>query len=128
MGQPTLKECRQKTAEYLIANDGLTSEFDMSINDISMEKIKAMKRECGTCFLGKINLYDGDSYKLVEYTGQKIHAFEYCFCLPCYDEQIEKMIDERNKAPYTDTTHDGKRIKLIVDRIQQLNGHHLLWS
>jgi hypothetical protein len=122
----TLKECSRATMRYLIENNG-TSEFNMVINDISRETIKAMKRENGTCYLGKINLYDDDSFKLVEYTGQKVFNFEYAFCLPCYDERIEQMIDERSKAPYNNK-EDLKRIEAISERIQQLNGDYLFWS
>jgi hypothetical protein len=122
----TLKECRQATTKYLIENNG-TSEFDMVINDISRETIKAMKRENETCHLGKINLNDDDSSKLVKYTGQKVFNFEYDFCLPCYDEQIEQMIDERSKAPYN-SKEDLKRIEKVTERIQQLNGCFLFWS
>lgn len=129
--KPTLKECSKKTTEYLVTHEGLTSEFDQSINDISRETIKAMKRESGVCYLGKINLYDDDRkkpYKLTEYTGQRIYNFEYCFCLPCYDEVIERMIEERDKAPYTGTAEDCRRVEAIADRVQQIGGKHLFWS
>ena len=126
----SLKECSQAITKYLIGNEG-TSEFDKSINDISRETIKAMKRETGTCYLGKINLFGDERktpYKLVNYTRQKIYNFEYCFCLPCYDKQIEQMIDERDKAPYTGTADDCKKVEAITNRVQQLNGKHLFWS
>jgi hypothetical protein len=128
--KPTLKECSELTTKYLITHGG-TSEFNKLINDVSRETIKAMKRECGTCYLGKINLYDNDRkkpYKLVKYTGQKIYNFEYCFCLPCYDEEVERMIEERDKAPYTGTAEDSRRVEAITERVQQIGGKHLFWS
>lgn len=126
----SLKELSQKTGEYLIENQG-TSEFDMSINDISRQVIEAMKAEYGTCFLGKINLYGEErkkEYKLVEYTGQMVYNFEYGFCLPCYDSELERMINERDKAEYTGTSDDMKRVSAIVDRIYSLNGKNLFWA
>lgn len=126
----SLKELSEKTSAYLIENEG-TSEFDMSINDISREVIAAMKAEYGTCFLGKVNLYGEErkkEYKLVEYTGQMVYNFEYGFCLPCYDAELERMINERDKAEYTGTSDDSKRVSAIVDRIYSLNGKNLFWS
>jgi hypothetical protein len=127
---PTLKVLKESTSNYLRVNDG-TSEFDQSINDISRLTIKAMKKEYGTCYLGKINLYGDErkeKYKLVEYTGQTIYNFDFCFCIPVYDEEIETLIDNRDKAPYTDTKGDIELINHILKRIVELNGINLFWS
>ena len=127
----TLKQCKQEKTEYLIQNEGMTSEFDMSINDISRNIIKAMKREQGVCFLGNVNLYGdnrGKPFKLTEYTGQKIYNFVYDFCLPCHDTQIEKMITDRDQTQYTGTKDDCVMVSAIMNRIEQLNGINLLWS
>lgn len=37
-------------------SNGGTSEFDLSINDISRARIEAFRRERGACFLSNINL------------------------------------------------------------------------
>lgn len=127
----TLQQCRNETANYLVRNDCMTTEFDKSINDISRDTIAAMKNENGACFLGKINLYDDERkkpYTLVEYTGQKVYNFEYDFCLPCHDRQIETMIEERDKAPYTGTAGDRSLVEGIINRINELNGRNLIWS
>ena len=126
----TLVECFKETTNYLIENQG-TSEFDMSINDISRETIQAMKNEFGTCFLGKINLYGeerGKEYKLVEYTGQKVYNFEYTFCMPVHDTELERMITERDHTPYTGTKDDYIRIEAITKRIYSVGGENLFWS
>lgn len=130
MATKTLKELSKETSSYLNFYQG-TSEFDKSINDISREKIKAMKKEHGICFVGKFNLYGDErkkDYKLTEYTGQKIYNFEYTFCIPCHDSQIEKLITERDRAEYTGSRDDFKRIDMIMDRIEELGGLNLFWS
>ena len=126
----TVKELSKETNDYLRANKG-TSEFDMSINDISRQIVESMKNEKDVCFLGNINLYGEDrkkEFKLTEYTGQKIYNFDYSFCLPCYDAEAERMINERNKAPYTGTSDDSVRIEAITERIYSLGGKYLFWA
>jgi hypothetical protein len=126
----TVKELSNETNNYLRYNEG-TSEFDMSINDISRATIAAMKNESGVCYVGKINLYDEErkkEYKLVEYTGQKVYNFEYAFCLPCYDAELERMINERDKATYTGSTADMIRVKAITERIYAVGGKYLFWA
>lgn len=127
----TLKELSTMTTNYLVHHGGWTTEFDKSINDISRAKIKAMNNEHGQCFLGKVNLYDderGKDYKLTEYKGQKIYNFDYAFCIPCHDSQLEEMITERDREPYTGSKNDSKRIDQIMNRIEELGGHNLVWS
>lgn len=126
----TLEQLSNDTFNYLHENQGV-SEFDMSINDISRETIEAMKRENGVCFLGKINLYGKEresEYKLTEYTGQLICNFEYEFCLPCNDSELEKMINNRDKVEYEGTTKDYGRVIAITNRIHAVGGRNLFWS
>lgn len=126
----TLAELSKETTNYLAMNEG-TSEFDMSINNISRTVIQAMKEEKGNCFLGKINLYGEErekEYKLIEYTGQMVYNFEYAFCIPCYDTELERMINERNKAEYTGTKDDSIRVKKIMERINEIGGEYLFWA
>jgi len=126
----TISELKQETTQYLKENDWLTSEFDMSINDISRAKIEAMKKEYGSCWIGKINLYgeERNKPKLTEWTGQKIYNFDCSFCIPCYDKELEDMIDKRDKSKYTGTKNDMAVIKQIGDRIDALNGLNLFWA
>lgn len=126
----TLKELSNDTFNYLNENQGV-SEFDKSINDISREIIFAMKQEKGTCFLGKINLYGEErekDYKLIEFKGQKICNFSYEFCLPCYDSELENMINKRDKAEYEGTDKDFVMVTAITERIHKLGGRNLFWS
>jgi hypothetical protein len=126
----TLKQLSNDVFNYLSNNEGV-SELDKSINDISRDIINAMKDKYGICFLGKINLYGKErekDYKLVEYVGQKIYNFDYEFCLPCYDAELEKMINDRDKAEYEGTGKDYKLVTAITERIYELDGRNLFWS
>ena len=134
----------KSTTNYLVANDGMTSEFDMSINDISRDKADAMYRENNrVCYLGKINLYGNErkkEFKLVKYTPEKKHEtltedersfiynFEFAFCLPVYDAELERMINDRDNAPYNGTSQDSVLVGKIMDRITVLKGVNLFWS
>ena len=125
----TIAELTAETAVYLQRNQG-TSEFDMSINDISREKINALKNHYGTAYLGRINRYEEDKGKpyLVEYTGQQVYNFEYGFVIPSYDEELIDLIRKRELSPYKGTQKDKIMIDAIFQRIADLKGLHLLWS
>ena len=126
----TMNELKQESTDYIIENKG-TSEFDMSINDISRMQIEAMKREIGQCWLGKINLYGDErkkEYHLIPYSGQMVYNFEYDFCLPVNDDIIQYMIQDRDRTLYTGTTDDYKRIDKIQNRIDELGGELLFRS
>lgn len=114
----SLKECKIKSGEYLRLYDGFPTEYDMSCNDISRDTITAMKKECGSCFLGKINLSEGDK-PLTEYTGQKIYNFQCDFIIPVHNTEIEQMI-------INDRTNI--KVKDIIDRVYDVDGTVLIWS
>lgn len=126
----TLEQLSNDVFNYLSENEGV-SEFDKSINDISRDTIIAMKEKHGVCFLGKINLYGEErekDYKLVEFTGQKIYNFGFEFCLPCYDAELETMINDRDKSEYEGTGKDFKMVTAITERIYKIGGRNLFWS
>lgn len=126
----TLKQLSNDVFNYLSENEGV-SEFDKSINDISRDTIVAMKEKRDVCFLGKINLYGEErekDYKLIEYVGQKIYNFDFEFCLPCYDTELETMINNRDKSEYEGTGKDYELVTAITERIYKLGGRNLFWS
>jgi len=130
----SLKELDFYTGEYLNLhrNNGGTSEFDTSINDISRAKIKRFKQERGACFLGKINLYDEArknlDVKLVPYEGQDIYNFQYCFILPCHDEEIIELIKDHNRGGEFNSKLILERINKITQRVLELKGDFLVWA
>jgi len=119
------------TGKYLQRNGGWPSEFDCEINDISRAKIDAALELWGTCYLGKVNLYNdarGKPYHLTPYTGQQVYNFEYSFIVPVRDRDLERLIEERDRAPYTGTTEDFHRIEEIHALIEKLGGVQLIWA
>lgn len=127
-----LKELNKLSAEYLKLHwqNGGTSEFDQSINEISRAKITALKNELGDCWLFKINRYDEDRNKpyLVQFKGQKIYNFEYAAAVPVYNKELLSLLVEYcHNSGFKEGTIWGK-IEAIQDKIQELNGINLIWS
>jgi len=120
-------------------NDCITPlEADDRLNDSSRELITAMQREQDEpVWLGNINLHGKD--RTVEkggegndpmwwWDGSLVYNFGCAFVVPCDDEQLRQMILDRDRAEYTGTKDDMVRVEAIHARIEELGGHHLVWS
>jgi hypothetical protein len=118
---------KEMTSRYVgnFMND--IGEGDCFLNDMSRKIIQAYKDEAGQAWLGRINLY-GKTYRLTEFIGQMVYNFEYCYVLPIHDDQIEQMVQDREKAEYTGTKEDAERLTRIFERIEELGGTLLHWS
>jgi hypothetical protein len=120
-----LKEANQAYAQSF-------TEADDNLNNAQRRLINAMAEEHGTVFLGNINLYNEDRGKLPEFRSypdeKPIYNFAACFVIPTNDDQLAKMILERDLASNNGTKEDMKRIDQIFARIKELNGHILTWS
>lgn len=113
-------------------SNGGTSEFDLSINDISRARIEAFRRERGACFLGNINLQgrerDNPDYRFTPYTGQLVHNSEFTLVLPTEDETLRTLIVGHNRSRKTRDSHDAwQRIQQITARVQKIGGIFLTW-
>lgn len=114
-------------------SNGGTSEFDLSINDISRARIEAFRRERGACFLGNINLQgrerDNPDYRFTPYTGQLVHNSEFTLALPIEDETLRALIVGHNRTCKTRDSHDSwQRIQQITARVQEIGGITLTWA
>ena len=110
---------------------GSTSEFEPQTNRLSRAIIRAFRREHGTAWLGRINLY-GDQRGnrdaiLNEYQRGMVYNFQCSFIVPEHDQELEQMILDRDNAEYTGTKDDCARIDAIFAKIDTLNGLHLHW-
>jgi hypothetical protein len=129
-----LQELKQESRAYhvLHADNGGSSEFDMSINDISRAKIQAVSEIWTEVWLGNVNLYGDDRHGgkpiMTKWEGDLVYNFEYAFCIPGHDAELEQMIRDRDDAEYTGTRDDYKRIDAIFARIEKLGGETLSWS
>ena len=128
----TLSQLSKKTSDYIKThwNNGGTSEFDKSINDISRATIDAMKKELGDCWLFKINRHPEDKDKpfMVQYTGQKVYNFEYSAIVPCYDKKLEELLIENSKVLLGEPCRVTRLLLAIEERIYSLKGMYLIWS
>lgn len=129
---PCIADLNKASTDYLRLhwNNGGTSEFDMRINDISREKIKAMEREYGEAWIVKVNRYYYNNTlapALTPYTGQKIYNFDGAAVIPCYSQQLVQLIASYQQQPFNSKkTMDS--IKEIFELIYQLNGLILIWA
>ncbi len=125
--QYTLEELKKLTNEYIITHrdNGGSSEFDKSINNISRALIRKFHETNGSCFLGKIHqrkkLTEGEKAKLIPYSGQLVYNFEYDFTLSQEDECLIDLLTICNNNISNET------INSIFDRIKELGGMHLFW-
>ena len=121
----TLKQLKYSAGEYLLRNRG-TSEFDMSINDISREMLDAARREWGKVYLYNVNLYKDTPRDWTEYTGQKVYNFEYRIMSPVPDQELKEMILQRDQSPRL--RGDMPRLNEIFDRIKFIGAEVLNWA
>jgi hypothetical protein len=121
----TLEQLNTIENNYIRQCGGVCTEGDWKQNTISRNKARAMKRQYGKCFLGKINLYNKTDTILKEYNRGMIYNFGADFILPEYNAEIENMIKEYNNQPYSSKIIQD--IKKIINKIESLNGINLLW-
>lgn len=113
--------------------DGWPVEADHDLNDAHRALVDAMaKAHGGECWLGRINLYGaerhGASPYLWKWDGTLVRNFSCAFAVPRHDAELERLIRERDDAPYITTAADAVRVDAIFDRITALGGHHLFWT
>ena len=130
----SLEELKQEATDYFLLHrmNGGSSEFDMSINDISRATIHVFHQRHGQCYLGKVNLYDKEwaepDFQFIAYEGQMIYNFECDFVLPCLDEELRLLIIEHNRPTHTfDSAHTWSGVQRIFARIEELGGVSLTW-
>jgi len=116
----------------ILEGDGWPVEADERLNDSCRGVIEAMAEELGECWLGSINLYGEERHGAKPYiwkwTGDLVRNFECSFVVPAYDAELERLIRERDDAPYTGARDDAARIGVIMDRIAAVGGAHLYWT
>ena len=125
------KRLTDAVCKGLRLGDGCLPECYTPVNDASRAMVHAMLQDHGQAWLGKINLHSDDDRRRIMWQhepDETIFTFGAAFVLPCYDAELERLIRERDEAPYTGTRDDAKRIDPILQRIVAIGGVHLSWS
>lgn len=114
----TLEQLNTIENNYILQHGGILNitEGNWKQNTISRNKIKALKNQYGTCFLGKINLCSKDESILTEYKKGMVYNFGCNFAIPEYDQKLVDLIKQHNKD-----------INKIYGRVERLNGIVINW-
>jgi hypothetical protein len=107
-------------------------EADNDLNDASRVVVHFMAKEHGEAWLGMINLYGeerhGGAPILWLWDGTPIHNYGAAFVCPKHDAELERLIRERDDAPYTGMRADATRVEAIMARVEEAGGIHLAWT
>lgn len=116
----------------LLEGEGCLPEADTAINAASRGVVSAMREEHGEAWLGKINLHGDERHGAVpvmwKWDGELVYNFGCAFVAPKYDEELAKLIRERDDAPYTGTAPDAVRVEAIFERVYAIGGIYLNWT
>lgn len=97
--------------ESVKMGEGWPVEADDNLNDSCRRLIAAIADENGEAWLGRINLYGSERHGATPYIwkwdGSLVRNFSCAFVLPRYDAEVERMVRERDDAPYTTTADDA---------------------
>lgn len=104
--------------------------IENDLNDHTRNLIAAYAQEHGECWLGKVNLYAEDRGKPCQWKwdGGLVYNFGASYVIPHQDAELERLVLERDAAPYTGTKDDYARIACIFDRIAAVGGYSLTWN
>lgn len=112
--------------------DGSLPEADTDLNAANRRVVEAMQETHGEAWLGCINLYGEDrgnpEKAMWRWDGSIIYTFGSAFVAPNYDEELVRLIMERDNGPYTTTKADAARIESIFKRLDEVGGVHLVWT
>ena len=123
----TLSQLSFLESNELIIDNGSPSEFNHNHNKISRAKIRAMKRENGSCFIWTINPWDETYPVCREYKKGMVFNFCGSFITPSYDQRLEELIKNRLLSEWT-ARGDIKKIDEIFEYAEKMNSEILVWS
>ena len=143
----TLAEAKERLTVCLIdsirRSDGFhPEEADPELNEANRRVIEAMSAaHGGECWLGRVNLHQGLpddddgqhepphwTTPLWKWSGKPVYNFGASFVVPRYDDELERLIQERDAAPYTTAAADYQRVTAIDERLIAVGGVCLHWS
>lgn len=123
---------RRELRRGLLEGDGCLPEADTEINAASRAVVSAMAEDHGEAWLGKINLHGDERHGAVpvmwKWDGELVHNFGCAFVAPRFDEDLAKLIRDRDDAEYTTTAADAVRVEAILERVYAIGGISLSWT
>ena len=130
----TVSSIERQQIAYYRSRLGEIREADGTYNDLNRELIAAMKQDCGTAYIGKINFYGdrranvaaGKESVFIEYTNQEVHNFSCDFVAPRKDEKLEELIREWN-SDNRKAESCATLVREILDRVKEIGGINLIW-
>ena len=107
--------------------------YGNDFNDHARDLIAAFAQEHGgECWLGLVNLSRDNGSRgkppIWKWTGGLVYNFGARFVIPKHDAELERLILERDQAPYTGASADYSRIHTIFARIDAIGGEPLFWN
>lgn len=125
-------ELAREAARSAREGGGLPTEADDAVNNASRRVVDAVHAAHGQAWLGQINLYGEDrgmaDRVLRRWDESPVLNFEAAFVVPGYDDELVRLIIERDVAPYTSMAADVPRVDAITQRIAELGGALLIWT
>lgn len=132
MAETSLKQAEDRLFKEVhkdVKESGWIEEGNPHVFIASNEVIKAMAAQIGgDPWLGIVNLGDNIHRGEVMWQAASCCAFEASFVAPRYDEELVRLIRERDEAPYEGTAKDGERVDAIFERLKVIGGTHLFWG
>lgn len=126
------RDLTKKVVQSARENGGWPGEADEKVNNANRRVIKAMAEAHGEAWLGKINLYGEERHGghpiMWKWDGGMVYNFDAALVAPAYDEELVRLIKERDDAEYTGTKADAERVDKIQARLDEIGGVHLFWT
>lgn len=106
-----------------------SAEADSAWNDRQRLEIEALRDRAGEAWLGVVNARgERKGPTLAKWDGELVLNFGADFVVPCFDPPLDRMLRERDAAPYTNVLADALRVKPIFDRVVAIGGIVLVWT
>jgi hypothetical protein len=131
----SVKTVRAELAHAVIESareSGWPAESDETVNAASRKVVEAMPEENGEAWLGQVNLHGDERGKpehaMWRWDGSTLLTFGSGFVAPKYDEELVRLIIERDRGPYTTTADDVPKIDAIHKRLEEIGAVTLFWT
>jgi hypothetical protein len=116
---------------YAVADYLSSIEADESHNDKERTAIETHAAAYGgEAWLGLMNAYSGRKGAPTHerWDGELVRNFGADFVIPRFDGELDRLLLERDAAPYEGVRDDSARVGAIIERVHALGGRMLVWT